>query len=274
MHDNIRLARKGDIPALCDIWQQCFSDGREYIELFYQNNFERIKTYALFSDGKPVSMLHLIDADIVCKEKNQPAKFIYATGTLPSYRKKGCMSALIKQVTAEAKEGGYALFLKPSSPSTAEFYKSFGFEERAALNLITIVSDEKQSLSPFELSFSDYNRMREAAFGEIPHIKWGDAHIKWCIDENEYYSGKTLGIKYDNKDYFLMGYPEDGVLIINETDLSVNQLAGLSGSLCDYFKTNTIKAYVPADCESGENTAFALLYNSQVKNTYINLILI
>ena len=274
MHDNIRLAEIADIPALCDIWQQCFADGRDYIELFYKSNFERIKIYAYIKDGRPVSMLHLVDADFICKDKTQPAKLIYATGTLPFCRKKGCMSALIRQVTAEAKNGGYALFLKPSSPSTADFYKSFGFEEQAALNIVNISPAVNQPLSVCDLSFGDYNRMREAALNDISHVKWNDAHIKWCVDENEYYSGKTLGIKYDNKDYFLLGYPEDGTLIINETDLSVNQLGEFGALLCSVFGTENIKAYMPADCAAGADTVFTLLYNSEIENPYINLIMI
>ena len=274
MNDNIRLAEKDDISALCEIWSSCFSDGKEYIELFYKNNFDRIETLVFRLDEKPVSMLHLIDADLIYKNKSQKAKFIYATGTLPDYRKKGCMSALIKQITAEAKKGGWALFLKPSSPATAKLYKSFGFEEQAALNLITVFPDEKKPISVYNLLQSEYNRMREDAFHNVSHVKWDDAHIKWCIDENEYFSGKTLGVKYDNKDYFLLGYPEDNALIINETDLSVNQLKSISGSLCSIFGTEIIKAYSSAACGEGEESVSVMLYNSTIDNPYINMIMI
>lgn len=273
MNEKIRLAEKNDIPALCEIWEKCFSDSREYIELFYKNNFERIKIFAYCEDGKPVSMLHLIDADLIKKEKRQAAKFIYATGTLPNYRKNGCMSALIKFVTDLADKDSFALFLKPSSPAASKFYKSFGFEEKSALNIVSINPADSKPLTAFDLSFIEYNRMRETAFNEISHIKWDDAHIKWCVEENEYFSGKTLGINYDNKEYFLMGYPENNELVINETDLSVNQLNEISASLCDVFGTKTVKAYMPV-CDEGDNYVSVLLYNLQTDRPYINMIMI
>ena len=274
MINGIRYAEKNDIPALCEIWESCFNDSREYIELFYHNNAQRIKALVLCADGKPVSMLHIIDSTLKDKDTEQPALFIYATGTLPDYRKKGCMSALIKYVTDMADERGYALFLKPSSESTARLYKSFGFKEKDALNLVSITPCENQLFSVDSLKFNEYNRMREAAFCNAPHAMWDDAHIKWCVLENEYFSGKTLEIIYDNKSYFLLGYPEGNALIINETDLSVKQLKKISRQLCDMFGTEIIKAYMPASCEEGESTVCAMLYNSHIDNPYINMIMI
>ncbi len=274
MNDNIRLAQKQDIPSLCEIWKQCFEDSKEYIELFYHNNFERIKAFIFVSENKPVSMLHIIDATLKDKGNSQPTWFIYATGTLPNYRKKGCMSALIKHVKEMADKNGYALCLKPSTASTKRFYKSFGFEEQSALNLISINPTEMQQFSAYELSFNEYNRMRENAFDGIPHIEWSNAHIKWCVLENEYFSGKTLGIKYENKDYFLMGYPENNTLIINETDLTVNQIKNISNSLGSIFGTERIEAYMPAFCGEGEKAISIMLYNSQINNPYINMIMI
>lgn len=274
MDSIIRPAVKEDIPALCEIWKQCFPDSDDYIKLFYKNNFERIKILAFYADGKPVSMLHLIDAELKDGNEIQAAKFIYATGTLPEYRRKGCMGALIKQITADADKGGYALFLKPASPATAEYYKRFGFEKTAFLNLVTLTPNEKQPLTVFDLTYEKYNRMREDAFCGVSHIKWDGAHIKWCIEENEYFSGKTLGIKYKNKDYFLLGYPERGSLIINETDLSLNELSEISGSLCGIFGTERIKAYMPDHCEEGEKITSSLLYNTNTNNPYINMIMI
>ena len=275
MTDGIRLAVKQDIPALCEIWEQCFSDSKDYIQLFYENNFERMKTFAFYAEGKPVSMLHLIDATIKHGDKSQAAKFIYATGTLSEHRKNGCMTALIRHVTDMADKNNFALFLKPSSDFTARFYESLGFEEGTNLNVVTLPPCEKQPLTVSNLSFHEYNRLREAAFNDIPHIKWEDAYIRWCIKENEFFSGKTIEISYDNKSYFLLGYPENGTLIINETDLSVNQLKTISGSLCRLFGTEKIIAYMPDfSCGKEGNSLSVLLYNTHIAHPYINMIMI
>ena len=117
--------------------------------------------------------------------------------------------------------------------------------------------------------------MRNEAFSAMPYAKWQDEYVRWCVDENAYCSGKTLGIKHDGKDYFLMGYTEDEQLIINETSLSITQLRQLSGALCDLFGADNIKAYLPeAACDEGEAVISSFIYNTPPRHTYVNLILI
>ena len=275
MNKNIRLAKKQDIPALCDIWKHCFSDSDEYIRRFYSKNFERINVLAYYIDDVPVSMVHLIDASIESADMHQNAKFIYATGTLPEHRKKGCMGALLEALTQNAEEEGYALFLKPSTPNLVSYYGKFGFAPDSAFQLITLSPEKALQLPFYDLSCEEYNRMREAAFSDIPHAKWDDAHIQWCIEENELFSGRTLGIEYENRDYFILGYPEGNTLIIDETSLNAEQLKELSGFLCSIFDTESITAYLSGySCEKGEKTISNLLYNSRISNPYINMILI
>ena len=83
--------------------------------------------------------------------------------------------------------------------------------------------------------------------------------LKWCIKENEFFSGRTLKFQYDGKLHFLMAFPDDETLIIDETDLSLNQLKEISGALCDLFETKTIKANLPEFlCDEGEKIIFSI----------------
>lgn len=275
MEDGIRIASRSDIPVLCEIWKACFDDSEDYINCFYRENFGRIKVLLYEADGKPVSMVNIFDAVIVSKEAEQPARFLYAVGTLSKYRKKGYMSALIKHITKEADENGQAVFLKPASNSLVDYYRKFGFNTDAYFRLFSLSPCGKTPLNYSELSHTQYNRMRSAAFKGVTHIKWDDAHIKWCIDENAMFSGKTLKIELDGKEYFLMGYPEKDRLIINETDLSPTQLKQLSAALCDVFGTVRLETYMPCfSCDEGETLVSSVMYNTGVKNAYVNLIMI
>ncbi len=275
MHTGVRLAFKQDISALCSIWQSCFSDSAEYIQYFYSENFDRIEVLVFSVNGKPVSMMHLLDASFQNDNRCQAAKLIYAAGTLPEYRNKGYMSALIECATEKARENRCALFLKPSTPALTDYYKMFGFEVDAHFRLVTVYPGEQQPLSVFDLSHQEYNEMRDAAFSGIPYVKWQDDHLHWCVAENNYYSGKTIGIRWEERNYFLMGYPEKNTLIINETSLSVAQLRQLSGALCALFGTELLKAYMPETaCREGEKIISSVVYNTPHRNTYVNLILI
>ena len=275
MVNGIRLAKEEDIPSLCRIWKECFPDSEEYIRCFYKENFNHIKVLAYFIDGAPVSMMHLIDSCLKDSDISQRALFIYATGTLPEHRGKGYMGELIKTLTKKADKEALALFLKPSSPTTQSYYQSFGFSPDGGFSLLDIETSGNSPFDSFDISAEEYNKMREAAFSDIPHARWDNEHINRCLEDNAYFSGKTLRIQYDNNDYFLLAYPQNDTLIINETNLSVSQLEAVCGSLCALFKTKRIKLFLAQSSPlQDKNTVSNLLYNSVVSNPYINLILI
>ena len=274
MAAGIRLADKRDIPALTKIWKACFPDSEEYINYFYSKNFGRIKVPVYTVDNTPVSMVHLIDAAFIDGESAQDAKFIYATGTLPEYRKNGCMGALLRYVTETANENNLALFLKPSTSELVRYYEKFGFVPGAYFRLIDVTPTKKSSVEFYDLSYSEYNKMRDAAFSGTPHISWQDGHIKWCVAENEYFGGRTLGLTLDENEHFIMGYPEDDTLIISETSLSASQLERVSGNLCELFGTSRMRAYMPDSCGVGERILSSVVYNTPLRTTYVNQILI
>ena len=275
MKESIRIAEKKDIPALCEIWKESFSDSDEYIRYFYSENFERIKVLVYDVDSKPVSAVNIIDAEFVNKNESRKAKYLYAGGTLLAHRKKGYFNALLKFIVETETMHGWGLFLKPASQKLTEYFVQLGFEIDSYFRFLTVSPGSFQPISALDISYSDYNRMRNKAYSNLPFVRWDDAHLCWCVKENEYYSGRTLKITIDQKDYFLMGYPEDKTLIINETNLSPDQIRQASRALCDLFGTEQIKAYMPDfSCKEGERILSSVVYNLPVRNTYTNLILI
>lgn len=275
MKTGVRPAQRRDIPALAEIWQVCFHDPDDYIRYFYRENFDRISIPVFTVNDTPVSMLHLLDAVFMCGTQQREARLIYAAGTLPAYRQSGYMGALLRQVTAQAKQADYALFLKPSSPYLADYYQAFGFAQDAVFRRVSVFPGETCPLPVSPLSAADYNRMRNEAFSSRPYVRWPDRHVRWCVDENEWYGGKTLAVEMDGAVHFLMGAPEDGTLLITETDLSLSQLKRASGTLCALFGTDLLKAYLPDfSCAEGEAIVSSVVFNAPMNHTYVNLILI
>ncbi len=275
MNSHVRLADRRDIPALCKIWQVCFADSEAYIRFFYRAYFEHMTVLLYVQDGKAVSMLHLMNADFAAGETLQQARLLYAGGTLPAYRKNGCFSALIASAVEQAKQDGSALFLKPYPLELMAYYRKFGFEPDAAFHIVSVEAGDVEPLSVTPLSAHDYNRLRNAAFSSHPYVKWDDAHVQFCIAENAYCGGKTVAVDFNGKSYFLMGFPEDGTLVITETDLPLSQLQRCTGALCEWSGTKQIKAYMPDfSCGVGEELISSAVCNAPLQNTYVNLILI
>ena len=275
MKNGIRLAVRQDIPTLCEIWKSCFSDSEEYINYFYNENFKRIKVLVYDVDSTPVSAVNLLDSEFINNNECHKVKYLYAGGTLPEYRKSGYFSLLLKYAFEMAKQYGYGLFLKPSTEALVSYFAAQGFKTDSSFHLVTVYPDEIQPISLSDISYKVYNSMRNDAYSNIPYARWNDEHVCWCVKENEYFSGRTLKITLNKKDYLLMCYPEDNTLVITETNLSVSQIKQISGALCDLFATEMIKAYMPDfSCNNGERIISSMVYNTSVSNTYVNLILI
>lgn len=274
MKTEIRLAAKKDIPALCEMWGICFSDPEDYIKLFYSENFDRMKVFVYTLDGRPVCMANAFDSLFCDSGKTQKAMFLYAGCTLPEYRHNGYFKKLISFLKCLSDRTGAAIFFKPASPALADFYRTLGLEVGSYFRLVTVNPVGKQPLSVSDISFTEYNRMRDAAFGGIPYVRWDDEHIRWCVSENKYFNGRTLKTNYGSENHFLMAYPSDDTLIINETDMSLGELKEFSGALCDIFGTKLIKSYMPDSCGEGERIISSVIYNTDFRNIYINQILL
>ena len=275
MDTGIRPAGPWDIPALVQIWRACFCDPEDYIRYFYSENFAHIAVPVFTVNDTPVSMLHLLDAVLADGKESRAAKLVYAAGTLPAYRQSGYMGALVRHVTARARQEAHALFLKPASPYLADFYKAFGFEPDAYLRLVTLTPGEKRPLAVSPLSPEAYNRMRNGVFSARPYARWPDRHIEWCVADHTYFGGGIFTVRLNGEDRFFMGAPQEGAFLITETDLSFPELRMVSGSLCALFGTEVLKAYLPEDaCEAGEKIVASVVFNAPLCDQYINLILI
>jgi hypothetical protein len=274
MENPVRLASKPDIPALCEIWKSCFiNDSEEYIEYFYKENFDSIKTYIYCSDGRPVSMVHIFDAVINDGNISHKAMYAYAGGTLPGYRHNGYFEAVMRHVQNTAVSGREILFFKPA-PHLISYYQFLGCVNGSFFRIVTFSPEEKQPYIFTDISDIEYNRLRDSAFSGTAYVKWSDDYIRWCIDENAFFSGRTLKTAINGKEHFILLYPEDDMLVVNETDMSLSELKQVGSSLCKLFDKKQIKAYMPDSCEEGEETISSLIYNSELRNYYTNLILI
>ncbi|MBQ7160686.1 MAG: GNAT family N-acetyltransferase [Clostridia bacterium] len=275
MSDGLRFAEKSDIPALCDIWEVCFNDIEDYVRFFYRENFDFVTTSVYAVDGRPASMLHWFDACFVDGDKRRKAKYLYAGGTLPEYRKNGYYGAVIRYVLDYADKNGYALFGKPANQPLIPYYRTFGFISDACFKLLRVSPGGRIPLKTGPISPEEYNRMRNNAFRSHPHVEWPDRYVRYCFAENEFLGGRTLALEMDGEDHFLMGDPQGKVLRIAETDLSAEQLRRAGGALCELFGTASIEAYMPDfSCGEGEEIVSSVIYNAPLCNTYVNLLLI
>lgn len=124
-----RIAVEKDKPELFALWQEAFGDGEEDIQLCFDTVFTRENTVVAVSDGRTVSALYLIEAEIVHEGIAYKAYYVYAAATLMGFRRQGIMSGLLDYACALAKERGFCyLFLHPASEELYGYYEKCGFE--------------------------------------------------------------------------------------------------------------------------------------------------
>lgn len=275
MFSGIRLAEKRDIPALCELWTACFDDSFDYVSYFYRENFDNISVPVYTVDGKPVSMINLIDAAFADGTDEYPVKYVYAAGTLPGFRNKGIMSSVFLHEIENATENGYGLFLKPV-PGLIGYYASLGFETDNNLHLCSFGREPCDSISVVvsDISAQEYNSLRNSVFSKKPYVKWPEVHVKWCIDENAFCGGRTISVSVGGEKHLMMACPVNGVLKVIETDLNYALLRRISGILCGFFGAASLTAYMPdAALGKSEPVVSSVVYNAPLRHSYANLLI-
>ncbi len=82
-------------------------------------------------DGVPVSLLFLLDQQLLCGRKSLPVCYVYGAATHPDFRRRGYMTRLLERAADAARErGAKALFLLPADASLEPFYAERGFTGR------------------------------------------------------------------------------------------------------------------------------------------------
>ncbi len=124
-----RTARASDVPALKQIWRECFGDSDEYIDCFFDDLF-RDEDMAVGDDGSgPVCMAALLPCTLVLGDRSMPISYLYAMSTLPAVQGRGYASELLAFAARHCRDRGDAgIALMPADKGLLEFYKRFGYK--------------------------------------------------------------------------------------------------------------------------------------------------
>lgn len=203
----IRQAAPGDRGAIFELWQRSFGDDKSYIDFFLDHGFVARDCLVWDENGRPAAMLHLRLADFFDGKTEFPAAYIYAAATLPEFRGRGIMAALIGAAQSAASARGCRFtFLLPGSDSLYGYYARLGFKEALFV--------KKAELSRKELERLAENRKTAASGEEIsadwretdgkteiyalrreffrPAILWRERELSYALAEWDFTRGELL----------------------------------------------------------------------------------
>ena len=222
-----RLKQESDTGALLEIWERSFGDSRNYIENFFRFAAKDENTVVSCEDGRAVSAAYLLDCHLNIHGTSYPAYYFYAAATLPEYRGKGHMGAIIRYVISLAEERGIDfVFLVPAEGSLYRYYTRFGFrtcfysetvtysheEFRYAVKENSIADLKSGPADPSLFRPTDVAQVRELAYSSIDHVQLSPEAMQYVLFEHASCGG---GLLCDGSSYALF-QEENGTLEVKE----------------------------------------------------------
>lgn len=160
-------------PQLKQMCMLCFDEDEEEVDLMFNGYISSDICYCAIEKDIVAAALYLVPCTMAAKEGLIKGHYLYAAATLPQFRGKGIMHALIKYALEEAKKQGDVFSaLLPANGSLYDFYKEQGYNEFfAAQNFNIKYADIK------EIEY-DKKDVTNCSFDNI-----GQLRFNICIDK-------------------------------------------------------------------------------------------
>lgn len=209
----IRLSSPKYKEKMYSLWQSCFGDDRETIDMFFKNSFSYENAVICTDKAEVVSQLFLLPEKLSLGGKEYFAYYIYAAATAESYRKQGIMGSLLEFTSALAadRKADY-LFLVPATEKLFDYYEKFGFykalyAEKTVFKLAGGESLDIKSTEPSDIKKAALKR--EKLLKGVNRVVWRENEIKLFSD----FLGDDGKIVFGDDFYVSYSPAENGVFV-------------------------------------------------------------
>ncbi len=137
MKDNIDIKKAR--RDMMELWKDTFHDSSRYIDIVFDAYFQPENAFTFYDGEKLVASLLGVEYQFQSQDEKgeiQLLKGLYLCGlaTLPSYRRRGIMSQLMREAEKSAKDRGFDLtFLIPADSHLREYYEKKGYKTESFL---------------------------------------------------------------------------------------------------------------------------------------------
>ncbi|HHV32929.1 MAG: GNAT family N-acetyltransferase [Ruminococcaceae bacterium] len=135
----IRFADWGMRRELAQIWQICFEEPKRPAGYFLNNYFRPENSLVYQIGGKTAAAVYLLPASVVSRHGTAQAHYIYAAATLPQYRSRGFMAALLAAAALVGAQRGdqYSVVL-PATKELYPFYQKSEYQPFFQARMLTV----------------------------------------------------------------------------------------------------------------------------------------
>lgn len=177
-----RACTDRDLPALQAIWLTCFDEREDAAALFLRRNLLTGHAYGCETDGDLVAAVYLID----CTLGGAKAHYLCGAATLPTYRNRGIMTALIGYALKDAANRGdrYSLLL-PADEPLYRYYARFGYRPDCAVKRVILTAESDR---PFRAGSPDLTQLQASSDSALI---WEEAYLRFAAEYYGCYGAQT-----------------------------------------------------------------------------------
>lgn len=206
------FACREDLPALQEMWRQCFETEDVYSNFYFDRRFVPEDTLIWRIDGLPVSMMTLMDVML----NGESGSYIYAVATLPAYQHRGIYRELDRCADEEIRRrGGSFGCLVPANPGLFPMYRKLGYDTAFYIEAGMIKGRGKRFYDFSPCSFELFSIMREEYLDKVQNsVRHPQKELSYIYEELKQFSGDILLYEEDGKKcYVAFTCAEDGIYL-------------------------------------------------------------
>ncbi len=268
----IRLAEFSDIDSIIVLWNEAFPDSEENIRFFIDNRFVPQNTVVYEDGGEVVSMLFLLDGNLIIEEKSYSSYYLYAACTAKRCRGRGIMAKLLgkaKEIAAERNK--HFICLMPAEKSLFDFYERFGYKSIFSRKILSINRSEVEDTvcDNTRIDRTDYAYLRNTAFKEFNRFEWDDNAIEFACKHHDLYGGNAV---FSCKGYAL--YTSNESTVVKELAFHPSNFKAAIKMILSESGTQECSISLPADypADIGKAKIFKSAMALSVKKEYEEII--
>ncbi len=209
----IRHPCVSEYESLKALWQTAFDDQKESLDFFFRNTVSPERVLAAFDGVEPVSVLYMLESEIVTGEKAYSAYYIYAVCTHPDYRGRGLMKSLFNELfKISADRGIDYLFLVPEEKYLFDIYGKLGFKNGFYYSTKEVYKKDYKNPATINrrLIYEDYRKCVSAYRKNVPVATLCESTFRSFFNSQ---SGEINTVFCENEGYALFEETEKSLVI-------------------------------------------------------------
>ncbi|MCY1713997.1 GNAT family N-acetyltransferase [Caproiciproducens galactitolivorans] len=192
---------------LARIWETCFQEPPRPAKFFLNNRFRPQNCLVYHTTRGIASVVYLLPVSISTGKKPVQAHYIYAAATLPAYRGRGYMAALLAAAAlVGAKRGDQYSAVLPATPQLYGFYQRADYTPFFKVSHYTVSRETMRTLanpggpSKVLFTYQQLNSVRnEALLRRTGSVLWSDASFAFAQGMGKVYGDRMICARSGNR---------------------------------------------------------------------------